>query len=488
MTAPSHQDNVAERFMRGDTAARLDLARDPAAADALRGLLGRTAFEELREIAGPAQGDHLADDGPANMIFVPGVMGSYLASEALGGMWWIDILSRSHINNLALAPHGLTDIDPRFKVEPVTVAPTYTGFLAAAMRRPNLSHRTFAYDWRKPLHVSADKLHDRITTTPADASHGQPVHLVAHSMGGLVVRTALMRHPDLWNRIGKIVFLGTPHYGSPSIGGYLKNHLWGFDKLALLGRYLSRDTFRSLHGVMSLLPAPTGVYPGTEETEPGTEYDHPCANFDLYDASAWHLDLSTPQELALQDILNAAAQHHRDLNEWHLALDQNQRDRMTVIAGTGLKTLFRLAYNRRLGFLWHHMERTTARTPHNPHGESDGRVPLASAQLPYIAETRYTHTEHGKLPDHAAVQNDVWNALADKPLRLATSSAAALDDHLADSGIQPHALAMPQLPMPRTPDDPGYLDFDPPSPERLDQLEKELDAGNLPDFQRLRLL
>lgn len=45
-------------------------------------------------------------------------------------------------------------------------------------------------------------------------------------MGGLVVRTALMRHPELRNHVGKIVFIGTPH-GSPAIGGYLKNHLWG---------------------------------------------------------------------------------------------------------------------------------------------------------------------------------------------------------------------------------------------------------------------
>ncbi|MGW2785909.1 esterase/lipase family protein [Streptomyces populi] len=487
MTTPSHLDHVATQFLRGDTAVRLDLARDPAAADALRRLLGHAPFEELREIAGPEQGAHLADDGPVNMIFVPGVMGSYLTSEPLGGVWWIDVMSRDRINDLALSPDGLTDVNPKFKVEPFTVAPTYTGFLAAAMRHRDLNHQAFAYDWRKPLHVSADALHERLTAASTDFDK-TPIHLVAHSMGGLVVRTALMRHPSLWNRIGKIVFLGTPHYGSPSIGGYLKNHLWGFDKLALLGRYLTRDTFRTLHGVLSLLPAPAGVYPGTQESAPGSAYDHPCANFDLYDAGAWHLNLPLAQELALQNILDACAQHHRDLDDWHHALDQNQRDRMTVIAGTGYKTLFRLAYNRRLGLLWHHMERTTKRTPHFPNGDSDGRVPLASAMLPFVGETRFTHTEHGKLTDETSIQNDVWNALTGGRLRLATTSASALDGHLSEDGASSHALAIPQLPEPRSADDPGYLDFDPPNQERLQQLEKDLAAGDLPDFQRLRLL
>ncbi|MET7944141.1 alpha/beta fold hydrolase [Streptomyces sp. NPDC005302] len=487
MTTQPHQDPVTAQFLRGDTAVRLDLARDPAAADPLRRLLGHAPFEELREIAGPAEGAHLSDGGPVNMVFVPGVMGSYLASEPLGGVWWIDVMSRNQINDLALAPDGLTDVDPRFKVQPVTVAPTYTGFLAAALRHRDLTHQAFAYDWRKPLHVSADALHERLTAISNGFGRG-PIHLVAHSMGGLVVRTALMRHPSLWERIGKVVFLGTPHYGSPSIGGYLKNHLWGFDKLALLGRYLTRDTFRTLHGVLSLLPAPAGVYPSTEGTSQGTAYDHPCANFNLYDAAAWHLDLPLAQEIALQNILHASAQHHHDLNEWHHALDQSRRDRMTVIAGTGYKTLFRLAYKRRLGYMWHHMDRTTKRTPHFPNGDSDGRVPLASAMLPFVGETRYTHTEHGKLTDDASVQNDVWSTLTDGRLRLATTSAAALEGHLSEAGTKSHALAIPQLPEPLSADDPGYLDFDPPNQERLRQLEKELAAGDLPDFQRLRLL
>ena len=37
--------------------------------------------------------------------------------------------------------------------------------------------------------------------------------------------------------------------GRQLLQGYLKNHLWGFDLMVLLGKYLSRETFRSFWGI-----------------------------------------------------------------------------------------------------------------------------------------------------------------------------------------------------------------------------------------------
>src|SRR5262249_26816570 len=146
--------------------------------------------------------------------------------------------------------------------------PSYEPFLAACLARDDFGHVTFAYDWRKPLATSAGRLRDLIHRTYED-NGGEPVHLVAHSMGGLMIRATLMEHGDeLWPKIGKIVFIGTPHYGAPAIAGYLKNHLWGFDLMAVLGMYLGRETLRSMWGVLSLLPAPRGIYPGTRPKDP----------------------------------------------------------------------------------------------------------------------------------------------------------------------------------------------------------------------------
>ena len=80
----------------------------------------------------------------------------------------------------------------------------------------------------------------------------------------MMVRATLLQYgAELWPKLGRIVFIATPHYGATAIAGYLKNHFWGTELMALLGLYLSRETLRSLWGVLGLLPAPLGVYPGT---------------------------------------------------------------------------------------------------------------------------------------------------------------------------------------------------------------------------------
>ncbi|MGA4867279.1 lipase family alpha/beta hydrolase [Streptomyces lavendulocolor] len=486
MTSPPHPNDVAHRFLTGDTPARMALVRDPSCADTLRALLGTVAYDELARLAGPPPTQHLATE-PTNLVFVPGVMGSVLASTGLGGIWWLDIRSRGRIDSLALAADGHSDAHPSFKIQPVAVDASYEGFLFAAERTAGIRHIAFPYDWRKPLRISADLLYDTVQAAYEANQPKKAIHIVAHSMGGLVVRTALMRHPDMWTQIGKVVFLGTPHYGSPAIGGYLKNHFWGHEFLTLLRRYLSRETFRSLSGVLSLLPAPVGVYPETSSKD-GPDYDHPCSNFDPYDAAAWRLKLSPAQQLILQSLLDAAAQHHQDLHTWHHSLDQRQRDRMAVIAGTGFQTLFRLAYNKRIGFLWQHMDRITTRIPHHPDRDGDGRVPLASAQLPWVGETRYINGEHGSLPNLPAVQEDVWRFLANKPMRLSVTPAAAMGKHLAGESPATSPLAVPPPTVPRSPEDPGYLNISGPTTAELDALEQRLDSGQLPDFIRTRLL
>src|SRR4051794_15263707 len=152
-------------------------------------------------------------------------MGSVLVSRGLGGVWWLDVRSRHHINDLRLSDDGLHDADRRADVAAANVDLTYEDFLLAVHADDAFRHLAFPYDWRKPLSVSGRTLAAEVDKA-WEASGGRPVHLVAHSMGGLVVRVALMRQPRLWRQVGRVVFIGTPHYGSPAIAGYLKNHLW----------------------------------------------------------------------------------------------------------------------------------------------------------------------------------------------------------------------------------------------------------------------
>jgi hypothetical protein len=51
-------------------------------------------------------------------------MGSLLASTTKGGIWWVDVRTRGHIDDLRLAPDGESDHDPDNAVEPVATDPS----------------------------------------------------------------------------------------------------------------------------------------------------------------------------------------------------------------------------------------------------------------------------------------------------------------------------------------------------------------------------
>lgn len=53
-----------------------------------------------------------------------------------------------------------------------------------------------------------------------NASKDQKIVIVAHSMGGLVTRLTLQKHPELSQNISKIITLGTPHYGTAILSFY----------------------------------------------------------------------------------------------------------------------------------------------------------------------------------------------------------------------------------------------------------------------------
>jgi pimeloyl-ACP methyl ester carboxylesterase len=451
-------------------------------ADIVREGMGPRAFQEFVALTGKTPvGGHLAITRDTNMLFLPGIMGSSLGSEELGGIWWLDPTNPTAINKLGLSADGLTDAEPGSEIVPLTTDHRYTGFLAACRDESALSHDRLPYDWRKSLRLSADAVRERIVAI--QKRNGlQSVHVVAHSMGGALIRVALMLHGDeLWPRVGRIVFLGTPHYGSPAIGGYLKNHFWGFNMMVVLAKLLERSTFRSMRGALGLLPAPIGVYPGTRNGE-----EHPCANFDLYDASAWHLDLDADETGRLQSVLDDAAQLHRELYESHNQLPQERRDRMAVIAGVGYDTLFRLEYGKRL-YRWEHMKKITKQDQWNPDRLGDGRVPLPSATLEHIGETRYVHGVHGSLPNIPAVYRDAFRWLKGEPMALPTTPVGALSRHLSTSEDESRTPTLDGSIL-ATHDNPGYLDLAPVTDEQATRLVEQVEHGQSPEFRSISIL
>lgn len=104
--------------------------------------------------------------------------------------------------------------------------------------------RRFAYpSWRNGLSANVEALARCLADTP-----GRPIHLVGHSLGGLLILSLLARGRD--ERLGRAVLLGSPALGSHA-AARLGASAWG---ARLVGRSLA-DWLRA--------PPPT-LMPGIE--------------------------------------------------------------------------------------------------------------------------------------------------------------------------------------------------------------------------------
>ena len=234
--------------------------------------------------------------------------------------------------------------------------------------------RVWPFDWRQDITLTADLLQQDL-----DGTSGKVVHLVAHSMGGLVCRTMIARHPEDWARIGgRLIMLGTPNFGSfaPALamtGKDLKLRL-----LALLDPTLKkRDIERDRRHVCR---------PGTDAALAGIEVWIPTVDV-LYREGNWRSNPVT------QAVLDRAAAVQALLDG---VVDEN---RMVCIAGYGHRTIDgarldadRFSYRRSMA--------------------GDGTVPYSLSCLPGVL-TYWTPANHGSLVKDPQVMLAVDDLLAE---------------------------------------------------------------------------
>jgi CHAT domain-containing protein/lecithin:cholesterol acyltransferase len=126
--------------------------------------------------------------------------------------------------------------------------------------------RPFAYDWRKSLIELGDRFREDLEkTVKAQEAVGQPVRIIAHGMGGLVVRVMIgtKEGKKLWDRMcrhpgARFIMLGTPNMGSHAITGMLMGRDPLVRMLDLLDITNSQSTLLGIisrfDGVLQLLP------------------------------------------------------------------------------------------------------------------------------------------------------------------------------------------------------------------------------------------
>ena len=291
---------------------------------ALRAYLGDARYQRLHLLALKRKTRALARRR-GNVVVIHGIMGAELSSisrTADSVRIWLTALRLMDggLERLRLSSDGRTDADGAFDVRATGILKRHYGELLLALsQRWNV--RAFWFDWRKDLNHAAAALDAQMTGWFGDTA---PVHIVAHSMGGLVARTFAKRRSERWASMwdgahggaagGRLIMLGTPNHGSFVIPQAITGLEGLVRKLALLDlRHDRAELLRILNsfvGTYQMLPSPVAL----------------PAMAPLYESSTYG-PLEVPQAH-----LDNAREHH----EW--LSDVVDAERMIYVAGANRRT------------------------------------------------------------------------------------------------------------------------------------------------------
>lgn len=342
---------------------------------------GAAEYRDLARLARQAA-ETPVKDASLRVIVVPGIMGSQLgllrAPPLPNDMLWIDPIDIQIGRLSTLRLPGQAHI--------VSLGVVLYSYLKLKLR---LRAAGFAvcfhdYDWRLGIDELGHAFAERLRNEP-----GERLAIVAHSMGGLVSRAAVVL-PGA-ERVERVLLLGSPNFGSFATIQALRGTYAVVRKIACLAtessaEYLAGEVFNTFPSLYHMLPNAT------------------CGNgADLFDAGAW--PSTGPQPEA--DLL----QHARTVQS---ALAQPD-SRFASIVGVGEETVTSVK-RRNDDFVY-----TITR-----HG--DGTVPAISAALPG-APCHYARVAHSDLTRDRVVAAAVVDLLRKGstqrlPTKWSTSSAA----------------------------------------------------------------
>jgi hypothetical protein len=192
---------------------------------ALRAHLGEERYQRMHSLALKRKVSRSVTAKPnGNVVVIHGIMGGELkvSSGGSGDLTWVNAfrILRGWLDRLRLSDDGRSDADPKFKVIASGIMKRYYGELILSLSQ-QWRVETFWFDWRKDLDLAADELNRQINGW---FDNNAPVHIVAHSMGGLVARTFIKKYNSRWKTMwdtkgngkagGRLVMLGTPNHGS----------------------------------------------------------------------------------------------------------------------------------------------------------------------------------------------------------------------------------------------------------------------------------
>jgi hypothetical protein len=317
-----------------------------------RELIAYFGHEDYERLAGLAR--HAAARPPRGarprVYVVPGIMGSELGLPRPkpwpADLIWVDAvdiiggrLAELRLDAAPIVPLG---------VLPPTYAP-----LQLELRAAGCDVVMHAYDWRRSILETGRELAARLAADPAPA-----IHIVAHSMGGLVARAALQAGAGA--RVVRLITVATPHAGSFAPLQALRGTYPVVRRLAALD--LRHDAAQLAGGIFNGFPS---LYEMLPTAAAGCDLD-------IFDAGNWPPGNPAPDAT----LLRAARA---------LAGELAPADaRCIAIVGVGQRTVIGLA-------------RADGDFVYAVSGDGDGTVPARSAALPG-AQCYYFRSEHSELP------------------------------------------------------------------------------------------
>jgi CHAT domain-containing protein/pimeloyl-ACP methyl ester carboxylesterase len=213
--------------------------------NALLGLEGGTVF--TNEVSGKKP----------ILILLPGIMGSSI--EKNNKRFWINYFRfmGGGLKELSITETGITATG--------LIKTSYKKFVDHFSGQYDVV--TFPFDWRKHLYYeTANLLNEKIEEY---LSKNQPIKIVGHSMGGVLVRDFILKHPATWKKLNasagfKLIFLGAPLGGSFRI----PRVLFGDDSII---KQISKIDFehntKELIEIFIRFPGILSLLPHTDDTE-----------------------------------------------------------------------------------------------------------------------------------------------------------------------------------------------------------------------------
>ena len=323
------------------------------------------------------------------VVVLPGVMGSHLSVRGDDRVWF---------DPADIAAGGLAKIAwGRQGVEAEKLFSLFYGGLCEHLAQ---SHRVepFAYDWRQPLDVLAERLGEFLDRL-LKQTH-QPVRLLAHSMGGLVVRACIHRRRAVMDALmardgARFVMLGTPNQGAYSM---VENLLGKGSTLRTLVRLDVRhdmqqvlDIVAGFRGALQLLPKPgfVDIFQG----QPGGGQ-----SFALDRAETWAAMRPKVRDLWFGDGRSATpAQEVLDAASWLWRQDGTARPALPAAYEAKSAYVFGVARNTPCG-----VREESGRLKMVGTTRGDGTVSWESGRIDHVGSQYWLPAEHGDLPSTEA--------------------------------------------------------------------------------------